>query len=32
MSQILSEDALIQRLKTGSQQARRRKGEIAYDA
>ena len=29
MAQILSDDALVQRLKTGSQQARRHKGGIA---
>ena len=32
VAQILSDDALIKRLKTGSQQARRHKGGIAHDA
>ena len=32
MGQILSDDALIQRLETGSLQARRHKGGIAHDA
>ena len=32
VAQILSDDALIKRLKTGSQQARRHKGRIVHDA
>ena len=32
MGEILSDDALVHRLKTGSQQARRHKGRIAHDA